>query len=242
MDLVCTRRSLLALLSAAPLLAGGFWEKRRFPNWSDDDILRLLTDSPWAKTEHKEIDFNKYVPKGPVTWKELGIPGNPQAPTISGGSPVGGIGVPRNKDRVETNINVRWSSSLPVRQATLLHKYGRDGIDSEEARRELDKEEKFYVIDVSGIPSMVAYMGVAEMQNQVHQSARLFVGKKLTIKPESAFVKSVGAKLAVTVRFPKTEPITRKRGGVEFWMKSGPLEVLRSFKPKSMVYHGRLEL
>ena len=242
MDLGCTRRSLLALLSAAPLLAGGFWEKRRFPNWSENDILRLLTDSPWAKTEHKELDFHKYAPKGPVTWKELGIPGNPQAPTISGGSPVGGIGVPRNKDRVEVNINVRWSSALPVRQAALLHKYGRAEMESEQVRRELEKKEKFYVLDVSGIPSMVAYLGVAEMQSQVYGTARLFVGKKLKIKPESAYVRNLGAKIAVTVRFPKTEPITRKHGEVEFWMKSGPLEVLRSFKPKSMIYHGRLEL
>ena len=131
---------------------------------------------------------------------------------------------------------------MPIRQATALHKHGRSEIDSEEARRDLAEDERFYVIDVAGIPSVVANLGIAEMQSQVYRSARLFVGKKLILKPESAYVRNLGAKVAVTVRFPRAEPITVKHKEVQFWMEAGPLEVLRKFRPRSMMYQGRLEL
>ena len=97
-------------------MAGGFWDRKDLREWTSDDILHVLTDSPWAKTESKTIDFAPYVRKGPVTWKELGIPGSGQNPTVDGGSPVGGIGAPNRKNKVDMDINVRWSSALPVRR------------------------------------------------------------------------------------------------------------------------------
>jgi len=243
MNSVCTRRTLLTALSGLPLLAADFWDKKPLPQWTRDDLLKLLTDSPWAKTESKTIDFAPYVQEGPVTWKELGIPGSGPHPTVEGGSPVGGIGAPNRKNKVDMDINVRWSSALPIKQATVLHKYGADGLDSSEARGELARLENLYVIDVSGAPALVAYRGIEAMQADLHNTVRLFAGgKKRPIKPESTYVASRGAKLAITVRFPKTPPITVQDKQVRFWLKSGPLEVFRTFKLKPMVYNGALEL
>ena len=48
--------SALALtLLAATAVAENFWEKRPFPDWSQEDVLELLTKSPWASSVNLSV-------------------------------------------------------------------------------------------------------------------------------------------------------------------------------------------
>ncbi len=47
------RRMVFPVLASAlvcPLLAGGFWQKKGWETWSREEVVRLLTRSPWAAT------------------------------------------------------------------------------------------------------------------------------------------------------------------------------------------------
>ena len=37
------------LLAGAALVAADFWEEKDFTTWSDKEVEKMLTDSPWAK-------------------------------------------------------------------------------------------------------------------------------------------------------------------------------------------------
>ena len=37
------------VLSGGVLLAADFWEKKEFKDWSDKDVGKMMTNSPWAK-------------------------------------------------------------------------------------------------------------------------------------------------------------------------------------------------
>jgi hypothetical protein len=241
-------RSRLSLVAAilsvmgTPLSGASSWLKNPFPEWSRDDVLRLLTDSPWAKSETLTFDFKDAVPGGPVTWKDLGVPGSGQAPTVQGGSPVGGIGAPRSKDKIDADINVRWSSALPVRRARALTQFGPDGLESEAAREVLAPDEKFYVLEVSGVPAAVAFHGLEAMQADLYRTVRLTTGSRRSLAPDSVYVAPRGVTLNVTFRFSRTRPITAGDKKLELRIDYGLLKLRREWKLSDMAYDGKLEL
>ncbi len=230
------------LLAAAPALAGGFWNKKPFPGWSRQQVIELLTRSPWAESETVLFDFREAGPQRPVTWKDLGVPGNGQGPTITGGSPVGGIGAPKTKDKIEAQINVRWSSALPVRQATALTKFGREGLEEPGAKELLEDRPKFYVLEISGVPAAVAYSGIPVMQADLYRDLRLVTGRGRAIRPESVYITPKGATLNIAIRFRKHPPITLKDKTLEIRIQYDLLKIKRKWKLREMVYRGKLEL
>ena len=36
------------LLALTPLMAADFWEEKKFTEWNDRQVRRILEDSPWA--------------------------------------------------------------------------------------------------------------------------------------------------------------------------------------------------
>ncbi len=230
------------LLAAAPALAGGFWNKKPFPEWSREQVLELLTRSPWAESETVLFDFREAGPRRQVTWKDLGIPGSGQGPVISSGSPVGGIGPPKTKDKIEAQINVRWSSALPVRQAAALTKFGRGELDSPGARELLEKQPKFYLLEISGVPAAVAYSGIPVMQADLYRDIRLVTGSGRSIQPESVYITPKGATLNIAIRFRRDPPITLKDKTLRIRIHYDLLKLKRKWNLREMVYRGKLEL
>ncbi len=226
----------------AATATGSEWDKKEFPEWDQQDVVRVLVDSPWGKSTRQELNFEQAGPQRPVTWKDLGVPGDGGDGVMNTGSPVGGIGKPMSKDKVEVDVNVRWSSALPVKQATALTKYGKDGIGSPEARAMLRPDEEFYVLEVSGIPAATAYQGLAAMQVYLFDNLRLRTGTNRVIPPAAVYVTNNGGGLNISFRFSKKNPITVKDKDLHFFMEYGILKVERKFKLKQMIYDGRLEL
>jgi hypothetical protein len=227
---------------AASLIAGE-WDKKPFPNWDRQQVLRILVDSPWAKSTREEFNFERAGPARPVTWKDLGVPGDGGDGVMNTGSPVGGIGRPLSKEKIELDVNVRWSSALPIKQATALTKYGEDGLKNDEARMLLQPEESFYVLEISGVPAAMAFRGIADMQAKLFEDARLFTGATdRSIPPAAVYITNQGSGLLISLRFSKEKPITLKDKELLFRAEYSILKLERKFKLKQMVYNGKLEL
>ena len=231
-----TRRTFFALCTATPALAADFWDMKPFTGWSEKETRRLLTDSPWARTKNLTLRVDHIVER-PVTYKDIQEPMG----SAQGGSPVGGIGAPSPKVRESAVLVFRWASAKPLRQARMIRKLGPDEADSEQARQML-ADDKFYTLEITGIPSMVAFKGAQLLQDELNRSAALLTTTGRTLRPEATYVRVTGATLTITVRFPREKPITLGDKQVDFIGHGGPIKFNQRFKLKQMVYEGELEL
>jgi hypothetical protein len=248
-----TRRYFLTLAAATPLLAAEAWEKRAFPDWDTEITHRILTNSPWAKEatvpyEHTpaprrrlQSDFQQIelpggfgLPSGRTRSSDRNPRSSdrnpPQAPEIS--MPV----------RTELNLIVRWSSALPIRQALAFESWGRAGIQSDEAREFLRREETDYVVEVCGFPAIMFSQDPQKLERQLLKSARLWVKDRKASRPSSAHVPEQGNHMSAELRFPRSEPISVEDGVIELAAEVGQSRLSQKFKSSSMFYQGRLEL
>jgi len=241
-----SRRAWVAVCAAAPLAAAEFWRRKEFPDWSQQQVTKLLTDSPWARSMTVTFRLDAPQTRRPPDWRD--IPGT--SPEVAGtaggfpqgGSPVGGIGAPNRKLKAEANLTFLWSSALPIRQATALTRFGRQGLHSPAAKEVLQAEKHFYVLEILGLPALIAYMGAQVLQDELYRSTALVTKSGRIIRPESLYVALRGGHLSVTARFPRDNPLTVKDDYVDFLGHGGPFRFNRRFKLKAMIYHGRLEL
>jgi hypothetical protein len=49
------------LLAGVALIAADFWEERPFTEWSDKDVEKMLTDSPWALSARLQIAGTRHL-------------------------------------------------------------------------------------------------------------------------------------------------------------------------------------
>ncbi len=90
----------ITLLSISLLFGCDFWKEKHFTEWSDKDIRKMLNKSPWAK--------------------EVRISTTPMAPKAQGATVQrGAVPLPQ-----QITLVVRWESSLPVKQAQAVRRYG----------------------------------------------------------------------------------------------------------------------
>ena len=140
---------------AVVLLAAEPWKNKDYTQWSDDEINKVLTDSPWAKemTVGPQRSGMGQRPGGMGRRGGFGYPGGGGGyPGGGGGYPGGGGGYPGGgggggyPSQASMNVTVRWDSALPVQQA--LKRQGSASAD--EAKAVADASEKNYVITVFG--------------------------------------------------------------------------------------------
>src|SRR5580658_821099 len=93
----------LLIIFAVGLWAADFWQAKPFTEWSDKDVTKMTTNSPWAK------EFSVEMPGG----AEGGKGGKSGGKRDGGqtGSPDAGGGAP------SLTLTIRWVSALPVKQA-----------------------------------------------------------------------------------------------------------------------------
>src|SRR5689334_4918527 len=107
-------RSMFAVTCFAAAVLSAGWKEQQFPHWDDDTVLRMLTDSPWARPKSVRIQWRKRDPRD-ITYKDIpgADRGNPIPTNV--GSPVGGIGagVPKSHLPDRADLIVRWASALP---------------------------------------------------------------------------------------------------------------------------------
>lgn len=87
-----TRRLAVQFLLAA---AGEFWNRKPPGDWTEEEVARLLRDSPWAKDVNADFDTDA----------------EPSGPTIGRG---GVVGAPSGRTRRREPVVVIWETAAPI--------------------------------------------------------------------------------------------------------------------------------
>jgi len=246
-----TRRALLGLpfgLAAALRLSAAqdFWNRKKPADWTEDEIGRLITRSPWAKEVNAQfeadIDYTPNGKEGPTLGRGgvLEAPGK-NRPQIEYGDDKQQKGGTRHA----ASITVRWESSQPIRDAlgTPL---------SDEFRNR-------YVIAVTGLP--VGIMGrrrrAAQISDGEDNSPAALQRRMLEELSGAATLSARGKEPEQpgTVRpmaknpgvylfgFSKDLlPLGPDDREVQFVLQTALMSVKAKFEPREMAYRGRLSL
>ena len=110
------------LIACVPLMAIDFWEAKDFTAWSDKEVRKMLSDSPWSR----EVviltpDLSLASRVGGLTGGVVGNGG--RAGRAAGGGGVAGDGAGNLgggsflASPHRTPLVVRWASAQPVKQA-----------------------------------------------------------------------------------------------------------------------------
>jgi len=239
-----TRRSLLLCAAALPVF-GKSWDDTKYLDWSTSTIDKLLTDSPWAREWEATVDVP--VERNAVsTFAQLGMD-LPPLPRVPQTSPTQGRIPTIPKDgpwsvRTSVSVIVRWASALPLRRASALQQFGRNGLNDERALALLNGTPDEYVVEIAGFPRNVAGKGPEEIQKQLMKSARIFVTGRRPLSPSAVTVPSYGLQVNASLRFPRYANLSSEEGTVELSAETGRVRISERFKLRSMVYEGQLEL
>lgn len=257
-----TARLLFAAAAAAiTLFAAEGWKKREFTEWSQDDVDRILNDSPWAKETLATFEAPhshsaaasgdsdggtsiSYAPSSPIN---NGMPGGPgHSPDTGATGPIDAVAASMPTIRVI----VRWESALPVKEALLRLKFGATPPAPGDAGYTLDRIEKDYVIAVAGLTLPSSHRKPApgvespedRMRDELLATTTLTPKGRRPILPEEVRVNPPEARTEVLILFPRTQPIEVSDKEVTFDAQWRSLGIRKNFRLKDMMYRGKLEL
>jgi len=211
-----SRRAKLAFLLLAGsslLLAADFWEIYHYTQWTDEQIRKIMRDSPWAQIT--EIRLKAFHYDG-----ELEPFDQP----------------------VLTTATVRWQSALPIRQIVALERYGDEADSSLESVARLGSDLNAYVVGVFGIP-VTGGLGppgdLAAGASLVFRDGSP-LGSALAVVEQRDEWADVYFAFPNTP--PDGREITLEDERVQFVLETVTIEVSHRFNLKNMVYLGKLGL
>jgi hypothetical protein len=226
--------TVVALIALVALVwAGGpSWKDKPYQQWTDEDISRLFTDSPWAHTLKIERTWvpwvNKELPEGLINGRGRGLPGSME----------------QSSDQArgaQARFNVLWMSSLVMRKAlvrrAVLH-YGKKSAEEDETLKQQPEE---YFVVVQGTD-----MTPFHDKNEEYYRANAFLQTKTTkqkIFPSHvSYVISPDGKSVYAAKFlfPKKtssgeQLIAPTERGVEFICRFEGSPLRAEFDPQKMV-------
>ncbi|MCS7315084.1 MAG: hypothetical protein RMI94_07860 [Bryobacterales bacterium] len=246
---------LLILLAGASLLAGAeFWEKKKYPEWTEKEVRKMLNDSPWARPVEIRLDVaGGPRPGGAAGGRRRGGPvaGGAMADASVGtgmgaGEEGGGMGrggsLPAPDVIPTVTVHVRWRTALPIKQALVRARFGNEAASSPEAAKFLSTQETHHIIEIAGVPAPMLRVKPEELK----------AGAQLRIKdkPPIQAVDLKGARdenrFNLYFIFPREQQgvplIVLEDKEVEVVLKAGPLDIRRKFRLKEMIFEGRLEI
>jgi hypothetical protein len=250
--------------TALVLIAEDFWVKKPYTDWSEKDAAKLLLNSPWSHEVIVTLGGGMGDRSGGGGRGGRGSTGGVNTGDVSpmsggsgaGGEMAGGSGPGRGRPgsmggdasgvgggggTASLTLHVRWQSAMPIRQAVVVAKLGREKAGSDQAKKFLEQQMPFYIVTVTDLPpQMIAGISDDHM-TELAKIATLARKEKDPIAAASA-QKVNGEPGAVAFLFPKTDAITLEDKEVEFVSKVGRLEVKRKFKLKDMMIGDKLEL
>jgi hypothetical protein len=150
---------------AAMLFAADVWKTKDSSQWTDEDINKVLNESPWAKAKTVQPQQSQTQRRGMGRrGGGFGFPGGGLGggfPGGGGGYPQGGGGYPQsgggypqgggnNGDPSQNepmNLTIRWASAAPIQQALMRQ----GALAADELKAVAASTEKYYVITVLGL-------------------------------------------------------------------------------------------
>lgn len=230
------------LLFLALTAAAAEWSSKPFPNWSEDTVLKLLTDSPWSKGKTVDIEWHKRELR-PITYKD--IPGADHNTVKDPGlGPLGGIGAPMPKLPDKANLLIRFPNALPMRHAKALYRLRDEKLPDGQLNSLIDTptQSTHYVVEIFGVPSEVAHQGTGSVAALITRSAYLKTRFGRTYHATKTDVTIQPTTLKILVYFPNEEPLKVADDEIEFFADVQLFKCKEHFKLKQMNYLGRLEL
>jgi len=238
----------LLTILAISLWAADFWQSKPYTEWSDKEVQKLLSNSPWSKEVVVSLGGGSGGGSGKGSRKGGGGGGGGDAgfdgPAMgSGGGGAGGRGVQEvgggapSGGTPTMNLVVSWRTALPLRQAIAKQKHPDDAATSREAKKLIEEPQKWYIIVVSGLPARMG-RGGPELKEMLMKNTSLSIKGKEPIVPEDL---QSGGTSAIFL-FPKTVTIDMDDKEVEFSTKLGQNVVKAKFKLKDMTFNGKLDL
>jgi hypothetical protein len=228
------------LVSIATLAAAEFWDKKPYTRWDDQEIARILVDSPWAK--EVIIRFGKkdqYVAPPPPPPPPASVGGMNQPSPNLGGGPLG----PMVGRKVQTipegaTVRIRWESAEPMRQAIARSLFA---AGSAQAAEMAAQTPELYRLVIDNIPPYVESARFGSLQSDLLANTTLRVGKRLTLRPSAVQVSANKAGLIVRIDFPR-DGITAQDGEVSLETEAGISGIECHFRLRDMLFGGKLAL
>jgi hypothetical protein len=243
------------------LLAADFWQTKKYTDWSEKEVLKILSDSPWAAKAS--------IPRPP-----MGAPGGkggggggkgggmaflPQdeGGGSSGGSGGGGGGGGGGKGggggmggggmsfSNEVELTVRWITALPIKQANVIRQYGKEAGTSPDAAKRLAREEQYYIAQIEGYPGRLTPEAVTAAAQLVVKGVPPVAPVQVEVSPGAASGRGAPPSNIFMV-FPKAQTgghiLKIEDDEVEVVVNMPGLKMKRKFKLKDMVFNGKLEI
>lgn len=234
---------------AISLWAADFWVSKPYTEWTDKEVQKLLSNSPWSKEVVVSLGGagggsgkgSRKGGGGGGGGGEGGFDGPAMGP--GGGGGAGGRGVQEvgggapSTGTPSMTLVVSWRTALPLREAIARQKFGSEAGTSPDAKRVIEEPQKYYVIVVNGLPARMG-RGGPEMKEALMKNSSLTIKGKEPVAPED--IQSGGT--AALFLFPKTLAIDMDDKEVEFSTRLGQTVVKTKFKVKDMVFNGKLDL
>lgn len=247
----------MAAGACCALWAADFWQTKKFTEWDEKEVKKILQDSPWCRTFTVEVKGgggggqnqggqnqggqNPNRNMGGGNMGGMGGGGGRGGRGGGGGGMGGGnMGGGGGGQRTgSATVMARWMSALPVKQAFARAQYGDEAASSPDAVRSLEKQEPQYVLTLIGLPRNLVKRG-----DQMKKNALLKVKGQDPIEPSDAKaeMKDNGI-IFLTLYFPREgHPLKGDDGELALELKLGGKTVTQKFKLKSMVFNGKLEI
>jgi hypothetical protein len=208
----------VGLFVGATVRAADFWIEKPFLEWSNGDVERMTTASPWAATVTVALPPGSPKPSGDVGGR--------------GGRGGGDEGFGPLPTRIRVTIS--WRSALPVKQAVVRAQAGQRGTPNDTHKTFLSRAEPDYVIGLSGLPPQY-------LRGDITVDAFLRRKNKPDIAANQAGASQPGNTAILLIGFPRGD-ISASDDEVEFVAKVATLEFKRKFKLAEMMFGGKLEL
>ena len=143
--------------AGAALVAADFWDEKDFATWSDKEVEKMLTDSPWAKRVRVSIGgpgsgggFSPYSREENFQRASAVRDGRARAGDDNIRGRGRGDGFAEGPPRVV--LTVSWRSALPIKQALVRAQAGIGAAVPPDQRPFLIQQEPLYLVSISGIP------------------------------------------------------------------------------------------
>jgi len=245
--------ALFAALAPAIIWAAEVWDAKPFQDWTDKDVQKVVNNSPWARQTRAVVGNATSIAAGRSAQPAVNDASSNDT-GVTRGREAGGAGrmgsAPNDLDQGAQSLQqpgvpviVRWQSALPLRQAQMRGKYGKEAATSPEAQRFLTQDPSLYVLGIAGLAGSIVSAGAGDQAKQnIMDKATLTVRGKASLRPIAVDFVPHGSAVDVLIGFPRTLPITLEDQEVELASQIGSATVRYKFRLKDMVVRGKLEL
>ena len=236
--------SVLLFLCALCMWAADFWTTKPFTDWNENEVAKILSDSPW--TAKITISAGPGAPPaiggGGGGGGRGGRGGGPQGDSTTADPGIGGDSGGFGGAPSGTTVTLIWQTALPIRQALVKRQYGAEAGTSPEAKAKLDRVDQFYVLTLGGMPGFTLASAQGDRKAALLGATMLTVAGKPPLKAVDVQVSGGRGTGVMSFVFPKTTAFTVEDKEVEFSSKFDQTAVKKKFKLKDMVFNGKVEM